>query len=88
MNIKIKVIYDGINYHGFQTQPDKITVEYVLKKAIEETVCHEVKLYFGARTDSGVHALGQYVNFYSDTSIKMRNLPRVITFICQRMFLL
>ncbi|RVU54112.1 tRNA pseudouridine(38-40) synthase TruA [Anaerosphaera multitolerans] len=80
MNILLKVCYDGTSYHGFQIQPDLVTVEGVLKKAIEKTVLHEVKLYTAGRTDKGVHAMGQCVNFYSDTTIDIGNLPKVINY--------
>lgn len=80
MNIKLTISYDGIKYHGFQKQPNVITIEEELNKAIEKTVKHKVKIYGAGRTDSGVHALGQVANFYSDTNITMENLPRVINY--------
>ncbi|WP_036728138.1 tRNA pseudouridine(38-40) synthase TruA [Peptoniphilus mikwangii] len=80
MNIKLIVSYDGSSYHGFQIQPQASTVEGVLKNAIEDTVKHEIKLYTAGRTDSGVHAMGQCVNFYSETTINIGNLPKVINF--------
>ncbi|SHH33395.1 tRNA pseudouridine38-40 synthase [Anaerosphaera aminiphila DSM 21120] len=80
MNILLKVSYDGTKYHGFQIQPNLITVEEVLKNSIEKTVHHKVKLYTAGRTDRGVHAMGQCVNFYSDTTIDIGNLPKVINY--------
>ncbi len=80
MNIKLTVAYDGTNYNGFQIQPDVKTVEGVLNRAIEKTVKHEVKLMSAGRTDRGVHAMGQVVNFFSDTSIDIGNLPKVINY--------
>ncbi|CDZ75155.2 tRNA pseudouridine synthase A [Peptoniphilus sp. ING2-D1G] len=78
--MKLTVAYDGTNYNGFQIQPDVKTVEGVLNKAIEKTVKHEVKLMSAGRTDRGVHAIGQVVNFFSDTSIDIGNLPKVINY--------
>lgn len=79
-NIKIKVAYDGTRYHGYQIQPDLITVEGTLKKAVEETVKAKTRITSAGRTDRGVHAMGQVANFYSDTTIDIGNLPRVINY--------
>lgn len=80
MNILIKITYDGTNFHGFQIQPDKRTVEGELNKGLAKTLKEEVKVFYAGRTDRGVHALGQYANFYSDTTIDIGNLPKVINF--------
>lgn len=79
-NIVLKIAYDGTNYHGYQEQPEYITVEEELRKAVEKTVRHNVKLFMAGRTDKGVHSLGQTVNFYSDTKIDIGNLPKVINY--------
>jgi len=75
-NILIKINYDGTNFHGFQMQPDERTVEGEINLGIEKTVKHPVKIFYAGRTDKGVHAEGQYANFYSDTTIDIGNLPR------------
>ena len=80
MNILIKITYDGTKFHGFQVQPDERTVEGELNKALKKTLKEEVKVFYAGRTDRGVHALGQYANFYSDTTIDIGNLPKVINF--------
>jgi tRNA pseudouridine38-40 synthase len=80
MNIKLTIAYDGTNYNGYQIQPDVATVEGVLKRAIEKTLKHKVKLMSAGRTDRGVHAAGQVVNFFSDTNIDIGNLPKVINY--------
>ena len=79
-NIRIKITYDGTNFYGFQKQEKGRTVEKVLTKAVENTVKHPVKLFYSGRTDSGVHAFGQYANFYTDSTIDIGNLPKVINF--------
>ncbi|MCI5644022.1 tRNA pseudouridine(38-40) synthase TruA [Peptoniphilus sp. SGI.035] len=80
MNILIKITYDGTKFHGFQLQPDERTVEGELNKGLAKTLNKEVKIFYAGRTDRGVHALGQYANFYSDTTIDIGNLPKVINF--------
>lgn len=79
-NIKLKVAYDGTKYHGWQKQPGLVTVESVLEKAVENTTKEKIKLFSAGRTDKGVHAMGQVVNFYSNMSIDLGNLPRVVNF--------
>ncbi|MDO5714099.1 MAG: tRNA pseudouridine(38-40) synthase TruA [Tissierellia bacterium] len=79
-NIKLKVGYTGTNYHGYQIQPNLVTIEGTLKDAVEKTVKRETRITSAGRTDRGVHAMGQVVNFYSDTTIDLGNLPRVINY--------
>ncbi len=75
-NIALVVSYDGTAYHGWQCQPDLKTVQQVLQEKIENIVNHGIKIYGGARTDSGVHAFGQTVNFFTESSIDLRGLTR------------
>jgi tRNA pseudouridine38-40 synthase len=75
-NIALVVSYDGTAYHGWQCQPDLITIQQILQESIENIVNHKVKIYGGARTDSGVHAFGQTVNFFTMSTIELRGLAR------------
>jgi tRNA pseudouridine38-40 synthase len=75
-HIRLTVSYDGTNYHGWQRQPNAITVEETLKKAVERILDHEVKIIAGARTDTGVHAMGQVVNFATHRNLEHVNLCR------------
>lgn len=64
-NIKVVVAYDGTNYHGFQEQRGTKfqTVQGVLENRLSRLAGREIKVYGAGRTDSGVHARGQVVNF-------------------------
>jgi tRNA pseudouridine38-40 synthase len=75
-NISLIVSYDGTDYHGWQCQPDLITVQQALQERIEKIVNHRIKLFAGARTDSGVHAYGQTVNYFTDSTIELKALVR------------
>jgi tRNA pseudouridine38-40 synthase len=75
-NICLIVSYDGTNYHGWQCQPDLITVEQTLREKIEKITDHPIKIYGGARTDSGVHAYGQAVNFFTESTIGLHGLVK------------
>jgi tRNA pseudouridine38-40 synthase len=65
-NIRITVAYDGTNFWGWQIQKTGRTVQGVLEQALQRIHGHEVRVNAAGRTDSGVHATAQVVNFYSD----------------------
>jgi tRNA pseudouridine38-40 synthase len=75
-NISLIVSYDGTAYHGWQYQPNLITIEQVVREAIEKILNHKIKIYAGARTDTGVHAQGQVVNFFTEKGIEPGSLAR------------
>ncbi|HEY3276031.1 MAG TPA: tRNA pseudouridine(38-40) synthase TruA [Syntrophorhabdaceae bacterium] len=83
-NIRLLVSYDGTAYHGWQVQPNAISVQEILQKAIDKVVNEPAKIYGGARTDAGVHALGQVVNFSSESGIDLVALPRAINSLIPR----
>jgi len=68
-NIKLKISYDGTQYHGWQTQLNKATIQETIEQAICVVMKQNVNLTGSGRTDSGVHALGQVANFTADTNI-------------------
>ena len=67
-NICLTIAYDGRDFCGWQWQPKGRTVEGVLRHALEQLHRHPVQSIAAGRTDAGVHANGQVVNFYSDCS--------------------
>lgn len=67
--IKLIVSYDGTNYCGWQKQPNGITIEEVLNKALSSLCSEEIEVIGASRTDSGVHAFGNVAVF--DTRMKM-----------------
>jgi len=83
-NISLTVSYDGTNYHGWQSQPNVITVQDVVKAAAERILNHEVIIIGGARTDSGVHAMGQVINFATEKEIAPERLAKGINAVLPR----
>ncbi|HME43674.1 MAG TPA: tRNA pseudouridine(38-40) synthase TruA [Syntrophorhabdales bacterium] len=75
-NISLVLAYDGTNYHGWQMQPGVVTIEQKVREALQKILDHETKVYAGARTDSGVHAMGQVINFFTEKGIELQNLSR------------
>ncbi len=75
-NIALVIAYDGTNYHGWQCQPNAVTVEEIVREKAARILNHPVKLRAAARTDSGVHALGQVVNIHTESTIEPSGLLR------------
>ncbi len=68
-NICLIIEYLGKNYCGYQKQKNGISIQQVLEQAIESALAVKVETYASGRTDSGVNALGQVVNFETNTTI-------------------
>jgi len=68
-NILLKLEYCGKDFSGWQVQNNARTVQGVLQDTIEQFLRHEIKLTGSGRTDAGVHALAQYANFKTISSM-------------------
>ena len=77
-NLKILLSYDGTDFSGWQTQPGYRTVQETLEKAIEAVMAKKVYANASGRTDAGVHAIGQVVNFFCDTKLPPDVLIRAL----------
>lgn len=67
--IKLTIAYDGTNYCGWQVQPNGITIEEVINKALRKLTGEEITVIGASRTDSGVHAMGNVAVFDTETTI-------------------
>ena len=79
-NIVLTVAYDGTNYHGFQrqTKPNIIAVQNVLEEKLAMVFGDSIELAASGRTDAGVHAYGQVVNFFTDGKIPIERVVRAV----------
>ena len=68
-NIRLVIAYDGTAYQGFQKQPYGSTVQSELEKALEKFLREPVRIIGASRTDAGVHAVAQVVNFETGKSM-------------------
>ena len=76
-NICLTVAYDGTAYHGFQRQtPPILGVQNVLEDRLSPLFGDTIEMAAAGRTDAGVHALGQVVNFFTDGTIPVERIPR------------
>lgn len=67
--------YNGSSFHGFQSQPDGITVQDTVEKALFEITKENIKITGCGRTDAGVHAKNYHFNFKSNSSIPEDAFP-------------
>jgi len=75
---KLTLAYDGTEFHGWQIQPDRPTIQGELQAALER-VTGEAPLPQGSgRTDAGVHALAQVASFALAAPIPPDNLLRAL----------
>ncbi|MDF2875649.1 MAG: truA [Sporomusa sp.] len=74
-NIKLILAYDGTAYHGYQRQANAaLTIQQLVEERLGKLFEHPVKLNGAARTDAGVHAYGQVVNFFTTGTIPVERI--------------
>lgn len=76
--VKLVIAYEGTNYYGWQIQPEDITIESVLNKAILDLTGEEIRVIGASRTDSGVHALGNVAVFDTESVIPAERMARAL----------
>ena len=75
---RLKLSYDGTNYHGWQRQPDRRTVQGALEDAIFKVTRQRVAVSGAGRTDAGVHALEQIAGFQLRPTMRNREFFRAL----------
>lgn len=63
-NYLLRVQYIGRNFYGFQKQKGILTVQGLIEESLQRILRKTILTYGSARTDRGVNALNQYINFY------------------------
>ena len=77
-NIRLVLSYDGSDFSGWQTQPGFRTVQETLETALAALAGRPVRVNASGRTDAGVHAVGQVVNFYADLKLPTDKLVKAV----------
>ena len=60
---KLTIAYDGTDFHGWQVQTNKPTIQGEISSVLSRLTQERVAVYGAGRTDAGVHALGQVASF-------------------------
>ena len=63
----IELAYDGTNYHGWQIQPNAVTVQELLEKALTILLRQPIEIIGCGRTDAGVHAKEYFAHLDVET---------------------
>lgn len=70
MRYFLELSYNGKAYHGWQNQPNAISVQEVLEKALSTILKETINIVGAGRTDAGVHASQMYAHFDFDGDFK------------------
>ncbi|QDA60022.1 tRNA pseudouridine(38-40) synthase TruA [Hymenobacter jejuensis] len=66
MRYFLHLAYDGTDYHGWQTQPNAVTVQEELNRRLSQVLRQPVFTLGSGRTDTGVHASHQVAHFEAE----------------------
>ncbi|MDG1728855.1 MAG: tRNA pseudouridine(38-40) synthase TruA [Algibacter sp.] len=74
MRYFIELSYNGSAYHGWQNQPNGITVQEVVENALSTLLNEPVSVMGAGRTDAGVHASQLFAHFDTDSVFETPDL--------------
>ncbi|MBI5091171.1 MAG: tRNA pseudouridine(38-40) synthase TruA [Candidatus Hydrogenedentes bacterium] len=77
--LKAIVRYDGVNFAGWQVQPDTRTVQGELESALSRIASRPIHVHGAGRTDAGVHALAQVASFDWPDGLPCERLRRSLS---------
>ena len=71
----IELSYNGSEYHGWQSQPNAITIQQTVENSLQLVLKNkQLKIVGAGRTDTGVHALQMYAHFDFDQNFDPNGL--------------
>ncbi len=76
-----ELAYNGAQYHGWQNQPDKISVQEKLEGAFSTILGAPIEVVGCGRTDTGVHARQYFLHFDFDGKFPREFLRRINKFL-------
>ena len=80
---KLTIAYDGTDYHGWQIQANKPTIQGEIVNVLQRLTQERIAIHGAGRTDAGVHALGQVASFRTQTHLSALELQRALNAILQ-----
>ena len=66
--LRMTLAYDGTNYCGWQLQPNGVSLQQVVERALSQFTREPVRVTASGRTDAGVHAIGQVISFETSST--------------------
>src|SRR5258707_15867254 len=75
---KLTIAYDGTDFHGWQIQANKPTIQGEIVGVLRRLTQENVVLHAAGRTDAGVHALGQVGSFRTQSHLSAQELQRAL----------
>lgn len=76
--IKLTIAYDGTDFHGWQTQHGKPTVQGEITSTLRRLTRENIAMHAAGRTDAGVHALGQIGSFKTQSGLSPQEFQRAL----------
>src|ERR1700747_1387768 len=76
--IKLTIAYDGKDFHGWQMQSGKPTIQGEIVSVLRRLTLENVALHAAGRTDAGVHALGQVGSFRTQRALSAQEFQRAL----------
>jgi len=70
----IQLSYNGSSYHGWQIQPNAVTVQETIQDALSKLLNTNISITGAGRTDTGVHAFQMFAHFDVDETLDTENL--------------
>lgn len=77
-HFKLTIAYDGTDFHGWQMQGDKPTIQGEIVSVLQRVTQERVFLNGAGRTDAGVHALGQVASFKTQSGLSALEFQRAL----------
>lgn len=78
MKVLLELSYDGTDYHGWQVQPGRVTVQSTVQDACERVFGARLPVTGCSRTDSGVHARRFYCTVEGDITVPCERIPAAL----------
>jgi tRNA pseudouridine38-40 synthase len=75
---KLIIAYDGTDFHGWQMQSNKPTIQGEIVSVLRRLTQEHINLHGAGRTDAGVHALGQIGSFRTQSSLSAQEFQRAL----------
>src|SRR3984893_6639976 len=75
---KLTIAYDGTDFHGWQIQAEKPTIQGEIVNVLRRLTQEHILLHGAGRTDAGVHALGQVGSFKTQSALSAEEFQRAL----------